>query len=42
MSAVSILAGSNEPQAFSLNEDVGEYGDNERPDVSHDIWGSQW
>lgn len=37
-----IMAGSYEPSAFSINEDVGEYGDNEHPGVSRDIWGSQW
>lgn len=42
LESIDILAGSNEPQAFSLNEDVGEYGEDERPGVSHDIWGTQW
>lgn len=30
------------PSTMSLNEDVGEYGENERPGVSRDIWGIQW
>lgn len=27
---------------YPLNEDAGEYGEDERPDVSRDIWGIQW
>lgn len=38
----AILAGSNEPSALNINEDVGEYGEDERPGVSRDIWGTQW
>lgn len=30
------------PSTMSLNEDVGDYGEDERPDVSRDIWGTQW
>lgn len=42
LECVEMLAGSNEPSALSLNEDTGEYGDDERPGVSSDIWGKQW
>lgn len=42
LECVEMLAGSNEPSALNLNEDTGEYGDNERPGVSSDIWGKQW
>lgn len=27
---------------FNINEDAGEYGEDERPGVSRDIWGKQW
>lgn len=38
-----IICGSpGGPTPMSLNEDVGEYGEDERPTVSRDIWGSQW
>lgn len=30
------------PSTMSLNEDVGDYGDDERPGVSRDIWGTPW
>lgn len=30
------------PKGFSLNEDAGDYGEDERPGVSREIWGSQW
>lgn len=43
LECVEMLAGSNEPSALQLNdEDTDEYGDNERPGVSSDIWGKQW
>lgn len=42
LECVEMLAGSNEPSALSLNEYTDEYGDDERPDVSSDIWGKQW
>lgn len=35
-----IICGS--PTTMSLNEDVGDYGEDERLGVSRDIWGSQW
>ena len=42
LECVEMLAGSNEPSALSLNGDTDEYGDDERPGVSSDIWGKQW
>ena len=42
LECVEMLAGSNEPSALNLNEDTGEFGDNERSGVSSDIWGKQW
>lgn len=42
LECVEMLAGSNEPSALQLNEDTDEYGDDERPGVSSDIWGKQW
>lgn len=42
LECVEMLAGSNEPSALSLNGYTDEYGDDERPGVSSDIWGKQW
>ena len=33
----SMVCASNAPQAFSINEDVGDNGEDGHPGVSHDI-----
>ena len=38
-----MLAGSNKPSVFSLNEDaVDNYSDHEHEVDTHDVWGVQW
>lgn len=37
-----IICASPDPRGLSINEDVGDYEEEERPDVSRDIWGNQW
>lgn len=38
-----ILAGSNIPSAFNLNDDqVDNYDDHEHEVETRDVWGTQW
>ena len=41
--STDILAGSNELRALKLHKEyVIDYEEEEHPDISEEIWGSQW